>query len=108
MEKEMTGPKIESTAENWENRVLGADEAHVRVDDEDLESLINESLNLKVISIRLEESLISDFKMIAKHHGMSYQPLMRQVLRRFADAETRRILRKYIAAEKENKSEKVA
>lgn len=98
----MTAPKIDSTAENWESRSLGADEDHVRRDDDDLESLINESLRMKAISIRLEESLINDFKMIAKHHGISYQPLMRQVLRRFADSETRNILREYIAAEKEN------
>jgi len=98
----MTNPKIDSTAENWESRALGADEASVRLDDENLEDLINESLSMKAISIRMEESLINDFKMIAKHHGMSYQPLMRQVLRRFADAETRRILREYIATEKEN------
>ena len=103
----MTQPKIDSTADNWENRTLGAEEAFVERDNEDLEGLINESLCMKAISIRLEESLINDFKMIAKHHGLSYQPLMRQVLHRFADSETRRILREYIAAEKEN-SKKVA
>src|SRR5690625_5839628 len=92
----MKDGKIESTVENWENGKLGQDEAHVKVDTDDLESLINESLAMKAISIRLEETLIEDFKMIAKHHGLSYQPLMRQVLRRFADSETRRILHAYI------------
>lgn len=93
----MKDRKIESSNENWEKGLLGRDEAYVQVDDTDLEGLVNQSLGMKAISIRLEESLISDFKMIAKHHGLSYQPLMRQVLKRFADAETRRILREYIA-----------
>ncbi|TEA79059.1 hypothetical protein [Allopusillimonas ginsengisoli] len=93
----MNAPKIESTLENWETGALGADEAYVKVDDDDLESLINDNLAMRPISIRLEECLIDDFKMIAKHHGLSYQPMMRQVLKRFADNETRRILREYIA-----------
>lgn len=103
----MGTPKIDSTTENWEKRSLGADEAFVRIDDEDLDNLINESLCMKAISIRMEESLITDFKVIAKHHGLSYQPLMRQVLRRFADSEARRILRECMVTEKEN-SKKVA
>lgn len=96
--------KIESSIENWDGRKLGADEDYVKVDDEDLDALINESLSMKAISIRLEESLINDFKMIAKHHGLSYQPMMRQILKRFADSETRRILREYIANGKDKKA----
>ncbi len=103
----MTTIKIESTLDNWDTKALGADEAYVTVDEEDLEALINDHLAMRPISIRLEESLINDFKMIAKHHGLSYQPMMRQVLKRFADNETRRILREYIANEK-NKSKKTA
>ena len=40
----------------------------------------------------LGDLLIEDFKMIAALHGLGYQPLMRQTLRRFADAEKKRLL----------------
>ncbi|MEO5574294.1 MAG: hypothetical protein ABIR48_07420 [Gammaproteobacteria bacterium] len=62
------------------------------------------------ISIRLEKSLIEEFKLIAKAHGLGYQPLMRQCLRRFADGEIKRLFRAYVAekAEAEATEEKKA
>jgi len=89
-------PRIEGTTEAWENRELGADEHYVRVAEVD-ESRIDESLGLQMISIRLQKSLIEDFKQIAKLHGLGYQPLMRQVLARFAESEKKRILNKFVA-----------
>lgn len=79
------------TDEAWESGELGRDEEHVVVVAHD-EADLNESLGLQPISIRLEKALIEDFKMIASIHGLSYQPLMRQALRRFADGEKRRLL----------------
>lgn len=93
----MSDQKIESSIENWENGALGRNDVYVRVDDTDLDSLLNQSLGMKAISLRLERSLISDLELIAKHHGLSYQPLMRQVLKRFVATETRRILREYMS-----------
>lgn len=89
-------PRIEGTTEAWENRELGADEEYVRVAEAD-ENRIDESLGLQMISIRLQRSLIEDFKQIAKLHGLGYQPLMRQVLARFAESEKKRILNKFVA-----------
>ncbi len=83
---------IPSTDEAWDTGQLGNDEASVEVAPDD-EALINEALGLQPISIRLEKSLIEDFKMIAELHGLGYQPLMRQALRRFADCEKKRLLR---------------
>ncbi|MBH0073876.1 hypothetical protein I6E78_18190 [Pseudoalteromonas sp. NZS127] len=84
--------KIESTIEAWDNRELGCDEAHVETV-EISEEIINESLALQMISIRLQKTLIEDLKMIGQLNGIGYQPLIRQVLKRFADSEKKQLLR---------------
>ncbi|MEO5703101.1 MAG: hypothetical protein ABIQ54_04375 [Gammaproteobacteria bacterium] len=91
-----TLPLIPGTEEAWDTGALGEDENFVAVAP-DADHEINEHLELQPISIRLEKSLIEDFKMIAALSGLSYQPLMRQCLRRFADGEIKRILRGFIA-----------
>lgn len=94
----MTTDKIESTNEAWEDRLLGADEAFVAVAENVDASAIDEALGLKMISIRLEQSLIDDFKAIATINNMGYQTLMRQALKRFAESE-----KKLIAIEMANR-----
>nr|MBS0020572.1 hypothetical protein [Gammaproteobacteria bacterium] len=81
------------TNEAWESRELGASEAHVRVPKDVDEEAIDDALDLHPISIRLQRSLIEDFKEIARIHGLGYQPLIRQILTRFVEAEKKRILR---------------
>ena len=93
--------KIDASDEAWDSGQLGRDDAHVGVVKEDIEAMINESLDLQPISIRIQKSLIEDFKMIASMHGIGYQPLMRQVLTRFADCEKKNIFRQTIAERKE-------
>ncbi len=86
--------KIPSSDEAWEDGQLGASEEHVKRATDDIESEINEALGLQPISIRLHKSLIEDLKYIATlNNNIGYQPLMRQVLKRFADCEKKRILR---------------
>jgi hypothetical protein len=87
--------KITSTPEAWEDRLLGADEEYaVAVPAED-DAQLDEVLALRMISIRLPESLIEDFKNIATIScgAMGYQTLMRQVLKRFATSELKMIAR---------------
>lgn len=85
--------KIPDTDEAWDSLQLGDDEAHVKkYEGADVESFIDDALDLQPISIRLQKSLIEDFKAIGSLHGVGYQPLMRQALRRFADAEKKRLL----------------
>lgn len=86
--------KIENSPEAWESGQLGQDEAYVKVAKDIDEFSLDEDLELQMISIRLQKSLIEDFKMIAKVHGIGYQPLIRQILKRFADSEKKRLLRK--------------
>ncbi len=112
MSKKPTTPKIPDTEEAWLSGALGMDEEFVAVAPDDAESIINDQLDLQPISIRLEKSLIEDFKLIAAMHGLGYQPLMRQSLKRFADCEKKRILREAAAdmaarkkAEKESQIE---
>mgnify|MGYP003450604730 CR=1 FL=1 len=84
--------KIEGTEYAWETGLLGQSEEHVKVAGRIDEGLINDALGLQLISIRLQKTLIDDLKLIAKMHGLGYQPLVRQILTRFADAEKRLLL----------------
>jgi uncharacterized protein (DUF4415 family) len=89
----MTTEKIHGTEEAWESGALGLDERYVAVDPEQAatEALIEQTLGLKPISIRLDASLIEDFKMLGEIEGIGYQTLMRTVLRRFAEAEIKHL-----------------
>lgn len=85
---------ITATDEAWETGEPGRSEAHVKVSDitAEFEFNINEALELQPISIRLNKSLIEDLKMIAELNGLGYQPLIRQILNRFADCEKKKLL----------------
>ncbi len=96
---------IESTEEAWDSRKLGAKEQFAAIAPDDVQALTDQHLDLQPISIRLEKSLIEDFKLIASIHGIGYQPLMRQVLKRFADSEKKKILREAAASMKSMKKE---
>lgn len=93
----MKTKKILGTFEAWENHELGADEqfATPAPSTVELDSQIDEALALRMISIRLPETLIEDFKNIATVRGgtMGYQTLMRQALKRFASSELKMITR---------------
>lgn len=84
--------KVPASDQAWENGELGRDEAYVKVSTQSTEQGINDALELQLISIRLQKGLIEDLKMIAELNGLGYQPLIRQILTRFADAEKKRLL----------------
>ena len=99
--------KIQGTDEAWDSRELGADENFVRVAKGVDEDAIDDVMELQMISIRLQKSLIEDLKMIAKLNGIGYQPLIKQVLARFTDCEKKQLLREHISnMEKEEKKKK--
>lgn len=100
--------KIPGTDEAWDSRELGADEKFVAVAQDVDEAAIDDALELRPISIRLQKSLIEDFKLIAQLHGMGYQPLMRQVLMRFADCEKKQILREVAATSAREQEDEAA
>lgn len=84
--------KVQDTDEAWDDGSLGRDEQYAVVAEPIDEKALNDATGLQMISIRLQKSLIEDFKNIAEINGIGYQPLIRQVLKRFADSEKRRIL----------------
>jgi len=92
--------KIESTDEAWESGELGTNEDYVSVADDIDQDAIDESIELQMISIRLQKSLIEDLKMIADYNSLGYQPLIKQILRRFTEAEKRMIMKDLIKEKK--------
>lgn len=77
--------------EKWENGDLGmsADSVQISEDSDSLDS----ALGMQLISIRLEKKLIANLKRIAAHHNVAYQPMVRDLLNRFATAELKLMLK---------------
>jgi hypothetical protein len=90
-------PKIASTETAWDSGELGASEAHAKPATPSLEADIDASLGLQAISIRLPKQLIDAYKLIAAHHGVGYQPLMRDILQRFAPEGLKEVLQHHEA-----------
>jgi hypothetical protein len=67
----------------WESGQLGSSMEHASAAPWALEEAIDASLGMQAISIRLPKQLIDAYKLIAAHHGLGYQPLMRDILQRF-------------------------
>lgn len=78
--------------EVWDDEDIGNDEQFVRKVSASAQKEIDDVLGLQAISIRLPKELIEQFKVLAKIHGMGYQPLMREALKRFALHETKVIM----------------
>jgi hypothetical protein len=97
---------IPGTEEAWDSRALGSDPNFAVLADASDDGAIDAALGLQPISIRLQKSLVEDFKLIAQLNGLGYQTLMRQVLTRFADSEKKRILREVASAAVKRKADK--
>ena len=89
--------RIQDSNDAWESGQLGRAAEHARPATGDSEKAIDAALGLQLISMRLHRSLIEDLKAIASLNGIGYQPLMRQILKRFVDAEKRRLNREVAA-----------
>ena len=89
--------QIPASDEAWESGELGNDPKFAKVHEGDVQSQIDDALAMQPISIRLPKSLIETFKLLGLRHGLGYQPLMRRVLTRFADAEMRLVIDEAIA-----------
>jgi len=88
----MSKKTIEGTVENWESGQLGLDRNHAKPADPEMQAKVDAALGLQAISIRLPTDLIDSFKRLAAYHGVGYQPLMRDALRRFAESEMKQIM----------------
>ena len=87
LKKQRSGSK----ADPWEREDFGLEEEFIERADPSEESELDDALELKMISIRLQNELIRKLKFIAKVHGIGYQPLIRDLLYRFARSELRQI-----------------
>ncbi|WP_300754570.1 hypothetical protein [Janthinobacterium sp.] len=86
---------INGTVEAWENGELGREIDHAAPVAIELEQQIDDALGMQMISIRLPKELIEEYKMIAQVHKLGYQPLMRDALKRFAEAELKKLAVQY-------------
>lgn len=101
----MSKAKVKGTTEAWENGELGRDEQHAKPSKLKMEDL-DDACGLQMISIRMQKELLEDLKYLAQYHGIGYQPLMKQALRRFADCEMKHIAREAMRNElKKSKDE---
>ena len=88
---------IPASNEAWESGELGDDLKFAKIFEGDIQPHVDEAIAMQSISIRLPKSLVETFKLLAQEHGLGYQPLMRRVLTRFAEAEMKRVLKEYVA-----------
>lgn len=98
--KNPTLPKVFTSDEAWDDGSLGRDAAHAKkiTISASHRAKLESKMNLQAISIRLPEELLADLKAIANVNGLGYQPLIRQILTRFAHAELKAIAREALGA----------
>lgn len=87
----MSDKLIRGTIEAWESGQLGATQAHAKRAPSELEAQVDEAMGLQAISIRLPRSVIAAYKHLAEHYGVGYQPLMRDAICRWAEAEMKHL-----------------
>ena len=99
----MAKAKKPGTDNAWESGELGENLESAKPASAEMERAVQDALGLQLISIRLPKSVIEDFKVIAQIEGIGYQPLMREALVRYAESESKRMMREYaskVAADK--------
>lgn len=76
----------------WESGELGASPEHARVA-KGASARLDAATNMRLVTMRLPNALVDTLKDIASHHGVGYQPMVRDLLTRFAVSELRAIRR---------------
>lgn len=103
--------KIHGSAENWENGKLGTSKEHaVRVPDEEAAAIEKATgQGMQLISMRMPKDLIEVLKEIAKYRGVGYQPMVRDLLKRWAIGEIKTILEERLkdTERRENECDKI-
>lgn len=84
--------EIYGNVDLWESDKLGSSKETARKSAFSASDL-QKSIQLQAISLRMQKGVLEDLKYIAKHHGIGYQPLMKQILKRFVDSEMKHLLR---------------
>jgi predicted DNA binding CopG/RHH family protein len=84
--------KIAGTDDAWDEGELGRSEEHAVAASHDMQAAMEACLGMQAISIRLPKQMIDAYKLIGAHHGIGYQPLMRDILQRFVPEGMREVL----------------
>lgn len=84
--------EVLKNVDKWDSRELGASIEHAEAVHDSFSMGVDEQLSLQAISIRLPKSLIKDLKDIAARYEIGYQPMVRDLLGRFAGAEQKKYL----------------
>lgn len=84
--------EIYENVDLWESGKLGSSEETAKKSNFSVSDL-QKSIQLQAISLRMQKDVLEDLKFIAKHHGIGYQPLIKQILKRFVDSEMKYILK---------------
>lgn len=92
--------KRKASVDLWESGQRGAEKAYAKRVGKEEEEALDAALELQMISIRLPKKLIEQLKLIASINGIGYQPLIRDVVSRFARNELHEILRQKVEMEK--------
>jgi predicted DNA binding CopG/RHH family protein len=96
----MTNAHNVEARDPWETGELGQSLEHATVASAEEMQAVDDSLGLQLVSIRLQKKLIATLKLIAAHHGIGYQPMVRDLLNRFAVSEIQQILQSQLAEAK--------
>ena len=99
----MKNPEIPGSVEAWEDGSLGRDEQFARKASKELSDSVDQAVAMQMISIRLDREVIEKFKLLASFHNIGYQPLMRDALQRFADAELKAIVSGWVKQQEQKK-----
>lgn len=91
MSKIKTTESVQEKECAWESGQLGTSIEHARPAPDGHSAVLDESLAMQLISVRLPKELIDDLKYLASKEGLGYQPLMRRVLMRFVAHEFKNI-----------------
>lgn len=83
-------PISPDTTDQWASGALGRSEEFVAVSQEESDAL-DQATAMKLVTMRLPIPLIETLKAIALHHGIAYQPMVRDLLTRFAISEIKTI-----------------
>lgn len=86
--------KIPGTVENWESGELGMNPDQAKAASSEEVAAIEQATgnSMQLISIRMPTELLRVLKEIAKYHGIGYQPMIRDLLDRWAVGEIKTIL----------------
>jgi hypothetical protein len=91
--KNLDNPMIDETLNaQWETGSLGNSLVHAKRAPAEVEAQVEAAAGMKLVTIRLPVPMIDALKAIAQHHGIGYQPMVRDLLGRFASSEIQNIL----------------